>query len=633
MKKTRMFIFMSVSAMAVSCTSAKEELISQREQAGCTACGQDGNVNKIGMVSNTVTDYYDNGLDVTGSLIDEGSTPNKRYLFIKRYGLKSTVCSYTSNLTGSAAVEGVVYVGPGPSNANPGSKLKVESCNNTTNLNQNGWVADGNKKIVDLQDGSFLRIEAEDPVTVSGLTHAWYKLKNYDANAQEQGYVCAENGAKQDWAMFVPGRITLTNGESSDYASWAHNIYNKEDVSGVTVTERKENQKLSLSCKFKTTDCLLAVNGVTTAVAPALLVASPNCTGSSNADQTCAEDNAFYNCASPTCSDTYQNHGESDVDCGGPCNQKCAVSKNCGQDSDCESLNCVSGVCQSPSCSNSKKDGVETAVDCGGSNACSRCSNGQACSGDSDCQSGHCTNSVCTVLGGSTLNTPSVNWPDRSVSLTWSDPNSNEVDVCVYRSEDGGTSFFQVQCLGANATSWTDSYPCISNPSSGSFQYKIANCPDTNCSGQTFYSNVVSQSIEARTKTITEWLSNSNLWTYYTHADASANPYEFTISPYSHSGMSPLYVCGYSWYSSSLGWKWTNFYTGDSTCWGHGGGYVMGYMSDTQVTGSVPLYFQYSNNSSDQRYQISTDYSFMNYRYLNYGWTQPAVIGYVWSAP
>ena len=52
-----------------------------------------------------------------------------------------------------------------------------------------------------------------------------------------------------------------------------------------------------------------------------------------------------FDCSAVTCSDAYQNQGESDVDCGGPC-QPCAACRACISDLDCgEGTKCVAGIC------------------------------------------------------------------------------------------------------------------------------------------------------------------------------------------------------------------------------------------------------------------------------------------------
>ena len=76
-------------------------------------------------------------------------------------------------------------------------------------------------------------------------------------------------------------------------------------------------------------------------------------------------------CAAPTCSDTFQNQGETDVDCGGPNCSPCALTKHCMQTSDC-----AAGVCTG--------------------NVCSPAALGAACNTGADCSAGKfCTDGVC----------------------------------------------------------------------------------------------------------------------------------------------------------------------------------------------------------------------------------------------
>ena len=50
-------------------------------------------------------------------------------------------------------------------------------------------------------------------------------------------------------------------------------------------------------------------------------------------------------CAVPTCTDVVKNGTETDVDCGGSCATKCAVTKVCNVDADCASNTCFNKVC------------------------------------------------------------------------------------------------------------------------------------------------------------------------------------------------------------------------------------------------------------------------------------------------
>ncbi len=96
-----------------------------------------------------------------------------------------------------------------------------------------------------------------------------------------------------------------------------------------------------------------------------------------------------------TCTDTIQNQGETDVDCGGAtaC-PRCTVGEMCVAGSDCQSGSCSTGTCQ-PSCTDMVKNGTETGIDCGGPNACPRCGTGQMCLAGSDCQNGVCSAGTC----------------------------------------------------------------------------------------------------------------------------------------------------------------------------------------------------------------------------------------------
>ncbi len=73
-----------------------------------------------------------------------------------------------------------------------------------------------------------------------------------------------------------------------------------------------------------------------------------------------------------TCSDSIQNQGESDTDCGGPNCPACGPGDTCILASDCTSGVCAFGVCQAPTCSDLVQNQGELAVDCGG--PCPACS-------------------------------------------------------------------------------------------------------------------------------------------------------------------------------------------------------------------------------------------------------------------
>ncbi|MEM9458200.1 MAG: hypothetical protein AAGF11_28755 [Myxococcota bacterium] len=94
-------------------------------------------------------------------------------------------------------------------------------------------------------------------------------------------------------------------------------------------------------------------------------------------------------CGSPSCQDGLENGDETDVDCGGPDCDPCADGEDCQQGSDCQSQVCEDDTCQAPSCSDGVQNGDETDVDCGG-DTCERCPTGDGCEDGEDCQSGVC---------------------------------------------------------------------------------------------------------------------------------------------------------------------------------------------------------------------------------------------------
>jgi hypothetical protein len=67
------------------------------------------------------------------------------------------------------------------------------------------------------------------------------------------------------------------------------------------------------------------------------------------------------------CSNTVQDPGETDVNCGGSTCPKCAIEKKCSVNGDCVSNWCNGGICDDGgTCDDGKKNGGETKIDCGG---------------------------------------------------------------------------------------------------------------------------------------------------------------------------------------------------------------------------------------------------------------------------
>lgn len=107
-----------------------------------------------------------------------------------------------------------------------------------------------------------------------------------------------------------------------------------------------------------------------------------------------------------TCQDGKKSEGESDVDCGGRCDAKCAVGQQCGSAADCADGNlCTGGVCAAPNGTDGVKNGDESDVDCGGTTTgAGRCLEGKACNASADCAGGGCSYSgVCVASPSCTV--------------------------------------------------------------------------------------------------------------------------------------------------------------------------------------------------------------------------------------
>ena len=117
-------------------------------------------------------------------------------------------------------------------------------------------------------------------------------------------------------------------------------------------------------------------------------IASTDCVEGECIDGTCQE---------PGCSNSAQDAGETDLNCGGPC-PPCQAGQHCLQHSDCESSVCVGNLCNPPSCTDLTLNGEETAKDCGGPR-CDGCNPGEHCEIPTDCKSGLCdeTTKLCEV--------------------------------------------------------------------------------------------------------------------------------------------------------------------------------------------------------------------------------------------
>lgn len=98
-------------------------------------------------------------------------------------------------------------------------------------------------------------------------------------------------------------------------------------------------------------------------------------------------------CAAPSATDGVQNGDETDVDCGGSSAPGCDAQKKCAVGSDCASGVCKDVgdglTCQAPSPTDGVKNGDETDVDCGGGGN-PKCAVTRTCKVDDDCESDGC---------------------------------------------------------------------------------------------------------------------------------------------------------------------------------------------------------------------------------------------------
>ncbi len=100
-----------------------------------------------------------------------------------------------------------------------------------------------------------------------------------------------------------------------------------------------------------------------------------------------------------SCNDGAKNNDETGFDCGGKVCPPCGIAApqdnpNCIDDADCKSRTCVAGRCSNAECDDGEKNHGETAVDCGGPCG-STCGLGATCSIKADCLSGNCEGGFC----------------------------------------------------------------------------------------------------------------------------------------------------------------------------------------------------------------------------------------------
>jgi hypothetical protein len=96
----------------------------------------------------------------------------------------------------------------------------------------------------------------------------------------------------------------------------------------------------------------------------------------------------------PQCGDGELTIDESDLDCGGPlCGASCRQFQLCKDFTDCISYSCVDGVCEDLLCQDDIQNHGETDIDCGG--PCEPCFSQMKCAANSDCFSFECVAFLC----------------------------------------------------------------------------------------------------------------------------------------------------------------------------------------------------------------------------------------------
>jgi hypothetical protein len=165
---------------------------------------------------------------------------------------------------------------------------------------------------------------------------------------------------------------------------------------------------------------------------------------------------ASNTCSAPTCSDTVQNQGETDKDCGGVnCRSSttaCVNGKACGVNADCQENWCVSNVCTHPTCVDTVLNGTETDVDCGGT-CPSKCANTKSCTKDTDCVNGWCNAQAkcATPACGDGFKNGTETGPDCGGSCAASCPT--KFDSTCMQCSDGSTCATNLDCKSLNCGS------------------------------------------------------------------------------------------------------------------------------------------------------------------------------------
>ena len=134
-------------------------------------------------------------------------------------------------------------------------------------------------------------------------------------------------------------------------------------------------------------------------------------------------------CTAPACDDGFTNGSETDTDCGGSCVTDCANGETCVTGLDCVSTFChpTTTTCTAPTCSDGYQNQGETGVDCGG--PCGACNN-EACVANANCASGMCYEALCVAsVNGCDINTATD--MGSAATITFANGNFTYAPKCI----------------------------------------------------------------------------------------------------------------------------------------------------------------------------------------------------------